>query len=260
MHLKGKTAFLTGGAGGIGVAFARALLDKGCKVCITDVNADAGKKLETVLRRKYHDDVVFIQCDVTSASNMEDVFKTAVARFGGVDIMLNNAGIMHEGRWEDMISIMMRGTVIGTDLAIAHMRKDKGGRGGVVINTASCAGIYVYFTTPVYCAAKSGVVAYTRAWANIPDREQLGLRFACICPKPVDTPLMDVTQESVNYYQYEYEACQQQGKMKTETIAEGLVGLLEDDGSNGAILYISKDEGFARKKILVVNESDLKHA
>ncbi|XP_046578158.1 15-hydroxyprostaglandin dehydrogenase [NAD(+)]-like [Haliotis rubra] len=130
MQLKGKTAFLTGGVGGIGIAFAQALLDKGCKVCITDINADAGRKLETQLRRKYHDNVVFIQCDVTSASNMEDVFKTAVARFGCVDIMLNNAGIMHEGRWEDMISIMMRGTVIGTELAIAHMRKDKGGRGG----------------------------------------------------------------------------------------------------------------------------------
>ncbi|XP_046568434.1 15-hydroxyprostaglandin dehydrogenase [NAD(+)]-like [Haliotis rubra] len=111
MQLKDKVVFITGGAQGFGRGVAEAVLKKGGK------------------------------CDVTNVAEFEDAFKAAVSKFGHVDVMCNNAGILDERIWEKELEINFTAVVRGTMMALNHMRKDKGGRGGVIINTASTAGM-----------------------------------------------------------------------------------------------------------------------
>nr|KAG5689895.1 hypothetical protein BaRGS_023643 [Batillaria attramentaria] len=96
---------------------------------------------------------------------MYAAFQAAVTKFGAVDICVNNAGIVHETLWEKMIAVNMTAVIRGSQLALEHMRRDRGGRGGIIVNTASIAGLGPYSSIPVYAATKHAVVGFTTSWA-----------------------------------------------------------------------------------------------
>ncbi|XP_076451652.1 15-hydroxyprostaglandin dehydrogenase [NAD(+)]-like [Babylonia areolata] len=202
MDLSGRGVFLTGGAQGIGRCVTAALLEKGAKVLFCDINAEVGKATEEELQKQHGaDNVAFVQCDVTDADQLKAAFESAVSKFGAVEICANNAGILDERIWEKMLTVNTTAQIRGSQLAFEHMRRDKGGRGGVIINTASAAGLSRFYWFPVYVASKHAVVGYTTSCAADPDMPALGVRWCCLCPKVINTPMMDVKEGSVKNFQ-----------------------------------------------------------
>nr|KAG5693340.1 hypothetical protein BaRGS_017633 [Batillaria attramentaria] len=129
------------------------------KVFFCDIIEDLGKATATELQKKYGDRVSFRLCDVSDSKDLTDAFEAAVSTFGAVDICVNNAGIANEGIWDKMIAINQVGEIRGSLLAYEHMRRDKGGRGGVIINVASMTSeVAVAFMVQLRDEANNGAV------------------------------------------------------------------------------------------------------
>jgi NAD(P)-dependent dehydrogenase (short-subunit alcohol dehydrogenase family) len=186
-RLRGKRAIVTGAGSGIGRAIALRFAEEGASVVISDVDADAASSVaseangETLVRRT----------DVTNTSEVEALVEAAVEEWGGLDVMVNNAGIGVAGTttdttqedYERVMDVCLRGTFLGMKHAIPAIR-DAGG--GSVINLSSVAALVGIADRAVYSAAKGAVLAITRAAAI--DHVEEGVRVNCIAPGTVDTP------------------------------------------------------------------------
>jgi len=186
-RLSEKRAIVTGAGSGIGRAIAIRLAGEGARVVISDVDEEAAKKvaseidLEPLVRKT----------DVTDSSQVEALVGTAVEEWGGLDIMVNNAGIgvagtttnTSEEDYERVMDVCLRGTFLGMKHAIPAI-SDSGG--GSVINMSSVAALVGIVDRAVYSAAKGAILAITRAAAI--DHVEEGVRVNCIAPGTVDTP------------------------------------------------------------------------
>ncbi|PVD19627.1 hypothetical protein C0Q70_20117 [Pomacea canaliculata] len=113
-------------------------------------------------------DVVFFHpADVSDGEQHKAAFGIAVSKFETVDICVNNAGILKESNWEKLMAINVGAVIRGSLLALEHMRCDRGGRGGVIINVASIVGLTVTPVSPTYCASKHAVIGFTTSWAVV---------------------------------------------------------------------------------------------
>ncbi|XP_071082016.1 15-hydroxyprostaglandin dehydrogenase [NAD(+)]-like [Haliotis cracherodii] len=243
MKVSGKVALVTGAAQGLGKAFAASLLENGAKVVISDVNSETGEATLKEFQDKYgEDNVLFVKTDVTSQADMEATFQQVRSRFGGLDIMSNNAGIIGETSdlWEKAVDVNLKGVIRGTNLALDMMRQDKGGRGGVIINTASIAGLMVVPTAPVYCATKHGVIGFSRSWAASPVCTDNGVRVNALCPSFVDTAMVPPEGEAGEELKTFLD---EHGLMSVEYVAEGFLDLVQDDARNGAVLKMGQIVG-----------------
>jgi meso-butanediol dehydrogenase/(S,S)-butanediol dehydrogenase/diacetyl reductase len=190
MRFSGKVAIVTGGASGIGAATARRLHGEGACVLIADVNGALGEALAHDLgdgRASYR------AVDVASWNEVEAMVDAAVAAYGRLDILFNNAGVgsfaatpdLSVEEWRRVIDIDLSGVFYGCRAAIPVMKAQGG---GAIINTASASGLAGDYSFAAYNAAKGGVVNYTRA-AGI-DHARDGVRINAVCPGPVDTPII----------------------------------------------------------------------
>ncbi|XP_067652403.1 15-hydroxyprostaglandin dehydrogenase [NAD(+)]-like isoform X2 [Haliotis asinina] len=240
MKVSGKIALVTGAAQGLGKAFAAALLENGAKVLISDVNSETGEVTLKAFQEKYgENNVMFVRADVTSQAQMQAVFHQVRESFGGLDIMSNNAGIVGETSdvWEKTVDINLKGVIRGTNLALDLMRQDKGGRGGVIINTASLAGFTPFPKYEVYAATKHGVIGFSRTWAENPLSAEYGVRVNAICPAMIDTAMLPRGDDDFGKYVEEH------GVMSPEYVAEGFMDLIKDDSKNGALLKMTQKSG-----------------
>ncbi len=191
MRLKGKVALITGGTEGIGFATARLFLAEGARVVITGRSKAKGAKAIASLARPR--DAVFVAGDVSKAKDARRMVDYTVRRFGGIDILFNNAGIYiehlaedtSEREWDLVIDINLKGTFLVTRYAVEHMKRR---RSGVVINNSSDAGLIGNRACPAYCASKGGVTVMTKAMAL--DYAPYGIRVNCVNPGTVDTPML----------------------------------------------------------------------
>jgi 3-oxoacyl-[acyl-carrier protein] reductase len=194
MELAGKTVVVTGAGSGIGRASAQAFAAAGASVLVTDVAEDAGG--ETVaLIEKDGGTASFVSTDVTDPAQLERMLEEAEKRFGGVDVLHNNAGIVcGEPHWPDtdparlalQISINLTSVVVGTRLAVPYLAR-RGG--GAVVNTASMASVLPLVEEPAYSATKAGVLMFTRTCAGMEATHNI--RVTAVLPGLVDTPLLD---------------------------------------------------------------------
>jgi len=187
-ELSGKVAIITGGANGLGRGTVELFVEEGAQVVIADVDETRGTELAARLGRS----VRFKRADVSKREQVQALVDFAVAEFGGLHAMFNNAGVsdLAYGRllddefpqFERVMSVDVLGVMLGTQIAARHMAKNGGGS---IINTSSIAGIKSGHGFPIYRAAKAGVVNFTRS-AAIELGEYL-IRVDCICPGNIPT-------------------------------------------------------------------------
>jgi len=181
--LTDKIAVVTGGASGIGRATVELFVEAGARVVIADINAEQGMALAESIGKA----AAFRQTDVSSPDQVRSLVDFAIAHFGGLDIMFNNAGIsgaIHTRFLEDdlkdfdrVIAVNLFGVMIGSQYAGRHMAKNGGGS---IINTSSIAALTPGLPLISYRAAKAGVIHFTKSIAR--DLGEYGIRVNCIAP------------------------------------------------------------------------------
>lgn len=197
-QLAGKVAIVTGGAGGIGRATVELFVAEGAKVVIADVSDAAGEELAASLG----DSAVYRHTDVSSAEDIQAVVDLAVSRFGGLDIMFNNAGISCAAfphfvddtlaDFDRVMRVNLLGPMLGTRDA-ARVMKERGG--GVILNNASIAGTLAGLGMMTYRASKAGLIQFSKSAAI--DLAQYNIRVNCIVPGHVRTTLSSFQAEGV---------------------------------------------------------------
>lgn len=197
MRLRDKVAVITGGASGMGQATVLRFLDEGARVVVADYNEQNGKStVALATSRGQADAVCFIRTDVCKEADVKAMIDCAVSQFGRLDIVFNNAGVggvigpvwdIEEDEWDYTFAVLVKGVFFGIKHAARVMRKQ--GQGGVIINTASTAGLSGGSGPLVYSAAKAAVINLTRAAAVqlAPDR----IRVNAICPGGILTGLTE---------------------------------------------------------------------
>jgi NAD(P)-dependent dehydrogenase (short-subunit alcohol dehydrogenase family) len=192
MKLKDKTALITGGSDGMGFATAELFLSEGANVAITGRSSERGKKALASLKRL--GPVIFVQGDVSKASDAKRMVERTIRRFGRIDILFNNAGVYleklaedtTEEEWDRVVDVNLKGTFLVSKYAIPHMRRQ---RSGVIINNSSDAGLIGNRSCPAYCASKGGVTIMTKALAL--DHAKEGIRVNCVNPGVIDTSMLE---------------------------------------------------------------------
>ncbi|XP_031552603.1 15-hydroxyprostaglandin dehydrogenase [NAD(+)]-like [Actinia tenebrosa] len=255
MKIKGSVALITGGAQGIGREICKALLERGAKVSILDIKKEIGQDQVKNFQNKYGESsVAFVPCDVTNKNQMEAAFQRSWDVFGNIDIVCNNAGIVHtadmtDGVWDKMIDVNVKGVVHGTILGIKYMSTNGSmGHGGTIINVASIAGLIPATDMPVYAATKHAVVGLTRSLEGLKDSD--GVRINCICPSFTDTPMVVDGGLTNPQFQDRLTAkyIRKFGLLRPELIASGVIELIEDDTKNAAVMRVTKQNGIDYKK------------
>jgi len=239
MNLKGKVAVITGSGQGLGKVFALRLLQGGAKVCLSDVNEDIGKTTLKEFTDKFgEDNVHFMRCDVRKEEEMTALYDGAEQFFKGkVGIFCNNAGINHLPGWRMCMDIDIMSVMFGCELAMSRMSTEAGGSGGLIVNTASLAGIVPGFdqASVSYFVAKHGVVALTRTLGVNHTLRKTGVKVQCICPSFADTAIVSsLTSNSQNRIEKEF------GLMTPEFVGDCFLKLVKC-GENGAAMAVVKD-------------------
>ncbi|MGA5545741.1 3-oxoacyl-ACP reductase FabG [Mycobacterium sp. NPDC051198] len=196
--LTGQTAVVTGGAQGLGLAIAKRFIGEGARVVLGDVNLEATEAAAQELGGP--EVATAVRCDVTSGADVEALVQAAVERFGGLDIMVNNAGItrdatlrkMTEEQFDQVIAVHLKGTWNGTKSAAAIMRENKR---GAIVNMSSISGKVGLVGQTNYSAAKAGIVGMTKASAK--ELAHLGVRVNAIQPGLIRSAMTEAMPQRI---------------------------------------------------------------
>ena len=190
-RFEGKRAIITGAGSGIGRATAVRLAAEGARVAISDVN-DAGLEETAGTIRAAGGTVETVRCDVSDFAQVEAFVEHAAKAFGGIDVIVNVAGIGGFFRtesetiehWNQVIGVNLSGTFHTIRAGLKYLTESKGN----VVNVASIAGVRAHPYAAAYCASKGGVIMLTKALAM--EFGEAGIRFNAVCPGGIKTPLL----------------------------------------------------------------------
>lgn len=194
-NLDGKIAVITGAGMGIGQGCAETLAEAGATVIITDINEKAGQNVAEIIR-KNGGKADFIRQDVTSEPGWEKLLSHVVETYGGLDVLVNNAGIFDSRlivdttleQWQKIINVNLESVFLGVREAIKTMQAGgAAGKGGSIVNISSSAALKPSASHGAYSAAKGGVHMLTKVAAL--ETASLGIRVNSVHPAVVDTPM-----------------------------------------------------------------------
>jgi 2-hydroxycyclohexanecarboxyl-CoA dehydrogenase len=188
MRLEGRTALVTGGAGGIGAATARRLAAEGARVALGDLDLDTARAVAAEI------DGVATELDVTDTGSVGRAVAAVGDALGPVDVLVNNAGTdrfaffvkTDEALWDFVLGVNLRGVLACTHAVLGSMQ-ERGG--GTIVNVASEAGRVGSQGSATYSAAKAGVIGFTKAIAR--ESARFGVRCNAVAPGPIETPLLN---------------------------------------------------------------------
>jgi NAD(P)-dependent dehydrogenase (short-subunit alcohol dehydrogenase family) len=192
MPLSGKVALVTGGASGIGRASALLLAREGATVVVADLKTADGERVVAEITQA-GGKALFQHTDVAKSEDCRRLVEAAIAAFGRIDILFNNAGIIRranivdlpEEDWDLVMAVNVKSIYLLSREVIPHMQESGG---GTIINTASGWGLTAGAKAAVYCASKGAVVLLTKAMAI--DHGPQNIRVNCICPGDTDTGML----------------------------------------------------------------------
>jgi NAD(P)-dependent dehydrogenase (short-subunit alcohol dehydrogenase family) len=190
--LAGKRALVTGGASGIGRATALLFAREGAAVAVADVNQAAGQAVAQEIERA-GGEALFLRCDVTREKDCRRAVERTVAKFGGLDILFNGAGIIRratvletsEQEWDRVMEVNLKSIYLLSRHAIPIMAE---AGGGAIVNVSSGWGLVGGRQAAAYCASKGAVILLTKAMAL--DHGPQKIRVNCICPGDTDTGML----------------------------------------------------------------------
>jgi len=193
-HFKGKTAFVTGGASGIGLALCRAFAQRGMNVAIADIEAAACARAVETLRGEGVR-IIATACDVSDHESLTEAAARAFSEFGNVHILCNNAGVSRAGPiqgviesdWDWVIGVNLKGLVHGLQIFVPHMKAH--GEQGHIVNTASMNGVAGTALAGPYCATKFAAVGISEVLAAELADSPVGV--SVLCPSWVKTRMLD---------------------------------------------------------------------
>jgi 3-oxoacyl-[acyl-carrier protein] reductase len=191
--LRGKVAFVTGGSRGIGLAVARSLVADGARVAVTGKNESHLSAARLQIEKAGPGSVETLQADVRRYDEMKRAIEATVTRFGGLDVLVNNAGVgifanvadMTPPQWSEVIDTNLSGVFFACHAAIPHLRR-RGG--GFIINISSLAGKNAFATAAAYCASKAGLNAFSEALMQ--EIRYDNIRVSYVMPGSVATGFM----------------------------------------------------------------------
>lgn len=197
-EIKNKIAFVTGAASGIGYALCEALIKRGAKVMMADI--DAGGLRAAHKKLNAPDQTATVICDVAQISDIENAVKATLQAFGKVHLIFNNAGVSLGGRpgkialedWKWIVDINVMGVVYGCEAFIPTLIEQ--GEGGHVINTASMAGHSTDMGMSPYFTSKFAVVGYSEALSK--ELSTVGIGVSCLCPTWVKSNIHNTTEKA----------------------------------------------------------------
>ena len=236
MEIAGRVALVTGAGAGIGRATALRLAREGAAVGVADFDEGTGREtvgqIEAASGR-----AGFVHVDVAREADVRAMIDFAVTAFGGLDMLVNNAGVVatpafpdaEAEAWMQVLDVNLRGPMLGTYYAIRAMR-ERGG--GAIVNIASLAGVgFGPHDSPDYAATKAGVARFSAALAPLSD--QAGIRVNCICPDWVDTPMSQRTRARMSADEL---ASVPPVLLTPEQIADAVVQFVGDDTLAGRVM------------------------
>jgi NAD(P)-dependent dehydrogenase (short-subunit alcohol dehydrogenase family) len=187
-ELDGKRVFVTGSGAGIGKAIAALFVERGARVVVSDINADAAKSSADEVGA-----VGVANCDVTDEAQVQAAVQSTVDQLGGLDVLVNNAGIevsspllqQSTDSFDKIFAVNVRGAFVAMKAAIGHLMESKGN----IVNIASIAGIGGSPLLGSYCATKAAIIQLTRVAAV--EMRPSGVRVNAVCPGFADTAMVE---------------------------------------------------------------------
>ncbi|MDE1191357.1 MAG: glucose 1-dehydrogenase [Arachidicoccus sp.] len=241
-QFENKVAVTTGSASGMGKQTAIEFAKQGAKVVIADW-ADGTDTVNAI--KALGGEALYVKCDVSKEADVKNVIDTAVATFGSVDFGFNNAGVELGGFPLEQTSVEEFDKVVGINLrgvflcikyeAIQMLKQGK----GVIVNTASAAGLVGVPSLSAYTASKHGIVGLTKTAAL--DFGKRGIRINTVCPGAIRTPMLEDTMKNSAAAKEQIEASQILGRIgEPQEIADAVIWLCSDASSfvNGVSLPV----------------------
>jgi NAD(P)-dependent dehydrogenase (short-subunit alcohol dehydrogenase family) len=246
MDIKDRVAIVTGASAGIGRATVVRFAELGARgIVLADVDeaglaetaklaAEAATRVETLV----------VPTDVTQIDALERLYGQTVARFGGIDIVFNNAGIVSgpppfpdtaPERIKKVIEIDLGSVAVSTHFAVRHMRE----RGGVIVNTASTGGLNPYLPDAPYAAAKAGVIMFSRSCKDL--HGMYNIRVNAVCPGVTETPILEKLGDGKRP-DWLMPIMQHIELLRPEDIAAAVVKIVEDDALAGEYVVVANQQ------------------
>ena len=205
MRMENRVVLVTGGAAGIGKATALRFVEEGAKVVICDVNEDVGGKTVNLLGA----DASYYKVNVTSRADVQTWIEAVIAKYGRIDVLVNNAGILRDGQlikfkegqltgqmaeadFDQVVSVNLKG-VFNCTQAVAPVMAKQGS--GVILNATSVVGIDGNFGQTNYVASKSGVIGMTKVWSR--ELGKFGIRVNAVAPGFITTEMVSAMPEKI---------------------------------------------------------------
>lgn len=232
-RVAGKVALVTGAASGLGRADATVLAREGAKVVITDINGDAGQELEKLLNAAHPGCAYFLEQDVSKEARWQEVFAAAEERFGGLHILVNNAGMVSIGtpesttldQFQAHLRVMTDSVFLACKYGIPLLHKSGGGS---IINMCSTATHLGYPVFYAYAAAKGAVRSMTKAIAVHCQMHKYNIRCNSIHAGAIETPMVVKATHDLG--------------MQMSAYGDTAVGLGKPEDVANMVLYLASDE------------------